>query len=135
MFFSHHSCINTNKHKSFNGLFHHLMEERININKGVTKKCQIAISKRLNVNREKEIWKTHWTSMMSMDIIHVHAEEGCKDGKVGGNIAPKTNDYLWMVHVSYCHVKPCCTKQTNVRMTTKARLQKIKLYDEYWKNY
>ncbi len=67
---------------------------------GITKKCQDAISKRLNVNREKEICKAHWTSMMSMDAIHVHVKEGGKHGKVGGNTTLKTNDYIWTVHVS-----------------------------------
>jgi hypothetical protein len=31
---------------------------------------------------------------MSMDAIHVHANEGGKHGKIKGNIAPKTNDWL-----------------------------------------
>jgi hypothetical protein len=33
-----------------------------------------------------------------MGTIYVHAEKGGKHGKVEGNIPPKTNDYLWMVH-------------------------------------
>jgi hypothetical protein len=32
--------------------------------------------------------------MMSMDAIHVHVKEGRKHGKVRGNTAFKTNDYL-----------------------------------------
>jgi hypothetical protein len=32
--------------------------------------------------------------MMFMDVIHVHAKEGGKHGKVGGNIPPETNNYL-----------------------------------------
>ncbi len=32
--------------------------------------------------------------MMSMDAIHVHAKEGGKHAKVGGNAALETNDYL-----------------------------------------
>jgi hypothetical protein len=35
-----------------------------------------------------------------MDVIHVHVEEGKEHGKVGGNVAPKTNDYLWTMHES-----------------------------------
>jgi hypothetical protein len=38
--------------------------------------------------------------MMFMDAIHVHAKEGGEHGDVGGNIALKTNDYLWAVHES-----------------------------------
>jgi hypothetical protein len=30
--------------------------------------------------------------MMSMDAIHVHAEEGGEHGKVGSNIPPKIDD-------------------------------------------
>ncbi len=36
----------------------------------------------------------------------VHAKEGGQHGKVRGNIDFKTNDYLWAVHESWCHVKP-----------------------------
>jgi hypothetical protein len=32
--------------------------------------------------------------MMSMGVIHVHAEKGGKHGKVGGNNAHNTYDYL-----------------------------------------
>jgi hypothetical protein len=32
--------------------------------------------------------------MMFMDVIHVHAKEGGKHGKVGGNIPLETNNYL-----------------------------------------
>ncbi len=32
--------------------------------------------------------------MMSMDVIHVHVEKGRKHGKVKGNNAHKTDDYL-----------------------------------------
>jgi hypothetical protein len=35
------------------------MEEKTNINKGITKKCQVAILERLNVNKGKEICKAH----------------------------------------------------------------------------
>jgi hypothetical protein len=38
--------------------------------------------------------------MMSMDVIHVHAEKGGKHGKFEGNTTLETNDYLWMVHES-----------------------------------
>jgi hypothetical protein len=41
-----------------------------------------------------------------MDAIHVHAEEEGKHGKFKGNIPPKTNDYLWTVHESWCRVNP-----------------------------
>lgn len=82
---SHHSCIDINKHKSFSGLFHHPVEEKTNVNKGIIKKCQVAISEGLDVNREKKICKAHWTSMMSMDVIYVHVEKGGKHGKVWGN--------------------------------------------------
>jgi hypothetical protein len=33
-----HPCINISKRKSFGGLFHHLVEERINTKKEITKK-------------------------------------------------------------------------------------------------
>jgi hypothetical protein len=39
-----------------------------------------------------------------MDAIHAHAKEGRKHGKVEGNTAFKTNDYIWVVHESWCHV-------------------------------
>jgi hypothetical protein len=32
--------------------------------------------------------------MMSMDAIHVHAEEKGQHGKIRGNIPLETNDYL-----------------------------------------
>jgi hypothetical protein len=32
--------------------------------------------------------------MISMDTIHVHAEEGKEHGKIGGNIAHKIDDCL-----------------------------------------
>jgi hypothetical protein len=32
--------------------------------------------------------------MMSTDVIHVHAKEGEKHGKVGGNAPFKIDDYL-----------------------------------------
>jgi hypothetical protein len=44
--------------------------------------------------------------MMFMDAIHVHAKEGRKHGEIEGNIAPKTNDYLWAVHENECRVNP-----------------------------
>jgi len=40
-----------------------------------------------------------------MYVIHVHVK-GRKHGKVKGNIAHETNDYLWMVHESWCHANP-----------------------------
>jgi hypothetical protein len=48
---NHHPCINTNKHKSFSGVFHHLVEKRTNIKKGIIKKCQVAILEGLDVNK------------------------------------------------------------------------------------
>jgi hypothetical protein len=32
--------------------------------------------------------------MMSMDVIHVHAEKRGEHGKLGGNTTLETNDYL-----------------------------------------
>jgi len=46
--------------------------------------------------------KPKWrASMMSMDIIHVHAKEGGEQDKVKSNIAPGINDCLWMIHESH----------------------------------
>jgi len=40
-------------------------------------------------------WKPKWkTSMMFMDVIHVHSKEGKEHGKVRGNIPLETNNYL-----------------------------------------
>ncbi len=47
---------------------------------------------------------------MSMGVIHVHAEKGGKHGKVEGNNAHNTYDYLWVVHESWCRVKTLYTK-------------------------
>ncbi len=41
-----------------------------------------------------------------MDVIHVHAKEGGKHGKVGGNTHPKIDDCLRVVHENWCHAKP-----------------------------
>jgi hypothetical protein len=35
------------------------VEEKINVNRGITKKCQVAILEGLDSNREKEICKAH----------------------------------------------------------------------------
>jgi hypothetical protein len=43
---------------------------------------------------------------MSMEAIHVHVEEEGKHGKIINNIAHETNDNLWTMHKSWCHVKP-----------------------------
>jgi hypothetical protein len=44
--------------------------------------------------------------MMFMDAIHVHAKEGREHDKVKGNIIPKLNDCLCVVHESWCHATP-----------------------------
>jgi hypothetical protein len=41
-----------------------------------------------------------------MDVIHVHVEKGGKHGKIRGNIPPKTDDYLWTMHESWCCANP-----------------------------
>ncbi len=43
---------------------------------------------------------------MSMDEIRVHVEDGGEHGKVGGNAALETNNYLWIVHESWCRATP-----------------------------
>jgi hypothetical protein len=45
----------------------------------------------MNEDEVNPKWKM---SMISMDAIHVHVEEGGKHGKVKGNIALKINVYL-----------------------------------------
>jgi hypothetical protein len=44
--------------------------------------------------------------MLSMDVIHVHDEKGREHGKIRGNTTTKIDDYLWVVHESWCYVKP-----------------------------
>ncbi len=49
---------------------------------------------------------------MSIDAIYVHVEEGGKHGKVKDNVVLETDDCLWVVHESWCHVKsPALNRQ------------------------
>ncbi len=54
-------------------------------------------------------------SMMSMDIIHVHAKKGGEHGEVKGNSALETNDCLWTMHEISCCVKPPLHKIHNYK--------------------
>ncbi len=74
---------------------------------------------------------------MSINAIHVHVEEGGKYGKVGGNIASKIHDaseiddYLWVVHESWSHVKPPLHWINDCKKKKNTWLWKKGIYNEF----
>jgi hypothetical protein len=54
-----------------------------------------------------------------MDAIHVHVEERGEHGKVEGNTSLETNDYLWIVHESWCCANPPCTQTLKLLLSKK----------------
>jgi hypothetical protein len=63
-----------------------------------------------------------------MDAIHVHVEERIEH--VEGNTALETNDYLWIMHESWCCVNPPCTQTLKLlpsKKSTYKQSEKIRM--------
>jgi hypothetical protein len=72
--------------------------------------------------------------MMFMDAIHVHPKKDKNMVKSGGNTFANIDDYLWVVHESWCCVKSPLHLIDDRKRVNEHESRKKGLYDGYLKS-